>query len=106
MDSESQTVTSLIKQATIAVCFLGKMAEHVKNFVFIFKILVPSYFASSRKHTRESTRSLKEYKKFERQRNNVFFLKLPSEPCSLNVCVPFSYILLLWENPELVMFIS
>lgn len=55
MDSESQTVTSLIKQVTIAACFLGKMPGHVKKLVFIFKILVPSYLASSRKHTREST---------------------------------------------------
>lgn len=55
MGSESQTVTSSIKWATIAPCFLGKVAEHVKNLVFLFKILVPSYFASSRKHTREST---------------------------------------------------
>lgn len=55
MNSESQTLTSLIKRVTIAGCFLGKMAEHVKNLEFIFKILVPSYLASSRKHTRERT---------------------------------------------------
>lgn len=70
--SESKTVTSLIKQATIAVCFLGKVAEHVTNLVFLFKSLVPPYFASSRKSTRESTIKVWEkYKKFERKYNNV-----------------------------------
>lgn len=70
--SESKTVTSLIKQATIAVCFLGKMAEHITNLVFLFKRLVPSYFASSRRSTRESTMKVWEkYKKFERKYNNV-----------------------------------
>lgn len=73
------------------------MEELVTNVVFLLKSLAPSYFASSRKCTRESTIKVQEkYKKFDRKCNNVSGLfkncleTLPSRTVFFSECLcPF-----------------